>query len=531
LANKKSEKQKQEINTDSGNDINNSYTSVNFAEDFAYRFMNQYSKIIQQMYMQNNGSYLNPIWANTSMKKFHSYTSKPTEEKITTWLQNPQVHEQELRQCSYFLHDAIQQYNRSIAYLSNLLNFDYELICTNAPNLNDKKETIDLYLRQRTKANEWLKVFRVKEQLSNIMIDVLRSGGMCYYLRENDDTNGIYLQPMPEDYTVVNGRTDALGYTYSLNMTFFYQFPEAMSGFAPEFKNYYNEFLDKKTILNQKANPWRLIPYDKSVVFKWDDTRVDMIPPLSGTMMDAIAIQNYKDILRLNMELQNYCLLFLKSPLDKDGKPTISSQEIINYTALMQGLVNPTTSVISAPMEAEMFNFKNASDKNNIVGQGESSYWSSVGVAGSIFGMQNSSAVALKYSIESDFEYCKHMYDQFERFLNWHLKYSVDGKFNFEIKFLRRCSFFLDDYRKTDMSYSQSTGDISRLMSSYSYEPYQHENKLKENHLLRLYDLIRPMQSPNTMSGKDNVGRDEKSDTELTESGVATRDGGYNEGK
>lgn len=512
------------------NFTNSPYESVHFAEDFAYRFMNQYSKIIQQMYMQNGNQYLNPIWANTSMKKFNSYTSRPTEENIVKWLSNPREHEQQLRQCSYFLYDAEQHYNRTISYLSGLLNLDYELICDETPDLDSKQEYIDLYIRQKQKANEWLRLFRLKEQFSNIMLDVCRNGGSCYYLRKNDDNGGIYLQKMPEDYVYVNGRTDELGYTYSMNMSFFYQFPEAMGGFAPEFKNWYQDFLNKQEMLNQKANPWRLMPYETSVVFKWDDTRADMIPPLSGAMADAIAIQQYKDIIRLNIELQNYCLLYLKAPLDKDGKPTISSQEIVNYVALTQGLVNPTTSVISAPMDAEMFNFKNASDKNSIIGQGEASYWGTAGVAGGMFGMENKSAVAMKYSIQSDYFFCEHMYNQFERFINFHLKNSVSGKFNFKIKFLRRCSYFLQDERKSDLGACQVGMQPERLLASYGYEPYQVENMLKDSVISKTRDLMMPLLSSYTMSSKDK-GRPSKNDSDLNDSGSITRDGGYNENK
>lgn len=305
--------------------------SPNFAEDFAYRFMNQYGRILDRLNREGGNNYFNPLYANSAMKRWNSQDGKPTEQNISKWLRNPRANEQSLRACSNFLFDSIQHYNRSISYMANLLNFDYELIPLNPPTIDSDIKTIDLYQRQKQKAMDWLRQFRVKEQFSNIMLDVVRSGGKCYYLRENDENTSIYLQSMPEDYVVINGRTDVLGYTYSLNQSFFYTYPEAMEGFAPEFYLWYQEFLNRKNLLNDKANPWRIMPYDKSVVFKWDDTRVDMIPPLSGTMLDAITISDYKDIIRLNIELQNYCLLYLETPLDKStGKPVMSAQEVTN---------------------------------------------------------------------------------------------------------------------------------------------------------------------------------------------------------
>lgn len=503
------------------------YVTASFAEDFAYRFVNQYNRILAQI-QSNGNTYLNPIWANTSMKKFNSYTVKPTEENVTRWLNNPREHEKELRECSYFLFDAIQHYNRSLSYLANILSFNYELIPLNPPSLTDDLKIIKLYQKQRQRTNDWLRYFRIKEQCMNIMTDVVRSGGACYYVRDNNENDGIYLQKMPEDYTVVNGRTDVLGYTYSMNMSFFYQFPEAMEGFAPEFTDYYKLFLSKKEILNEKANPWRLMPYEKGIVFKWDDSRTDMIPPLSGTMRDAISIDNYKEIMRLNMELQNYTLLYLQAPTDKDGKPTVDAPQIANYIALTQSLVNPTTSVISTPMKMDHVDFKNASEKDDIVGTGEQQYWSSAGIAGGIFGSNNSSSVGLKYSIQSDYEYTRHMYDQFERFINYKLS-KIDGKFNFKIKFLRYCPFFQDDERKNTLSACQSGLPPERLFATYGYEPYEVEGVLKNSIINETRDMMMPLLSSFTQS--NDKGRQEKSSSEIDDAGVVTRDGEYNENK
>lgn len=499
--------------------------SINFAQDFAERFMDSYVKFVQK---SSGANFYNPLYSNNAMKRFNTLPTRPTEANIIAWLNNPRYFEKQLMACSDFLYWSVMQYQRSVVHFASLLNFSYELIPLNPPSLNSSKKVVDLYLKQRAKNNEWLRKFRVKEQCPNVMIDVMRSGGKFYYLRESEEGNS--LMTLPDDFMTIDGKTD-YGFTTALNMTFFKQFPNAMSGFAPEFAEWYKIFLDSKSEQNINANPYRPLPYDKAVVFKFDDNRPEIVPPLSGTFKDGIQIQDYKDLLKLSAELQTYQIMYLKAPLDESGKPTMSSQEIINYVSLAQTLVPPGTGVISTPMDMENAKFTNAQNMNNIVGTSEQQFWSSVGIAGGIYGMDTKSAIALKLSVQADYNYIKHMYNQFERFINLQLS-KIVGKYNFEIHFLRRSEFFLEDDKKSALSFAQSGGQPERLLASYDYEPYEMDNVLIDSLLNKTRSMMIPLQSSFTTSGKvsnDKGGAPKKSDSELGQSGADTRGGGYNE--
>lgn len=511
--------------TNNINNIGSNIPSVSFAEDFSNRFMNQYTKFLSNY---ANSNFYNPIYANSALKRFNTNSLRPTEDKLIKWFNNPRYHEQEIRGCGDFLFNAVMQYNRSAAHFASIMNFDYELIPLNPPTLDADKKTIDLYKKQKLKNCEWLRKFRIKEQFQSVMFDVMRDGGNCYYLRESEDA--MTLQPMPQDYVYINGRTD-YSYTFSLNMSFFLQFPESTNGFAPEFYEWYQEFLNKKELLNEKANPYRMMPVEKSVVFKWDNTRPEMIPPLASSFKDAINIQDYKDLLKLNAELQTYQIMYLQAPLDKDGKPTVSAQEIINYVSIAQSLAPPGTGVISTPMELNNIKFNNSQNMNNITGTGEQSYWSSVGVAGGIFGSDTKSAVALKQSVQADYNYVKHMYDFFEKWINFQLS-MIDGKFNFKIRFLRRNEFFIEDDKKSALTFVQSGGSPSRLLSAYGYEPFEHESILIDSHISEVYNLMRPLKTSYTLSNNQG-GRPtaEESGKEVSDSNSQTREGSYNDGK
>jgi len=514
------------------NNPNPSPLSANFAEEFATKFMDSYVKFIKQTSNSNSNntnSFYNPLYANNAMKRMNSLPTRPTEANIIGWLNNPRYFEKQLMACSDFLYWSVMQYQRSVAHFASLLNFAYEIIPLNPPTLNSNQKTIDLYIKQRAKNNEWLRKFRIKEQCSNVMSDVMRSGGKFYYLRESEEGNS--LMALPDDYMTIDGKTD-YGFTCGLNMTFFKQFPNAMSGFAPEFAEWYKEFLfDNES--NKNSNPYRSLPYDKAIVFKFDDNRPEIVPPLSGTFKDGIQIQDYKDLLKLSAELQTYQIMYLKAPLNDQGVPTMSAQEVINYVALAQTLVPPGTGVISTPMDMENAKFTNAQNMNNIVGTSEQQFWSSVGVAGGIFGMDTKSAIALKLSVQADYNYIKHMYNQFERFINLQLS-KIGGKYNFAIHFLRRCEFFLDDDKQSALSFAQSGGQPERLLASYDYEPFEMDNVLVDSLLNKTRSMMIPLQSSFTTSSSssspnDKGGAPKKSDGQLGESGAETRGGGYNE--
>jgi len=498
--------------------------SANFAEEFATRFMDTYAKFIQKS-SGSNSNFYNPLYANNAMKRMNTLPTRPTEANIISWLNNPRYFEKQLMACSDFLYWSVMQYQRSVAHFASLLNFAYELIPLNPPPLNSNQKIVDLYIKQRAKNNEWLRKFRIKEQCPNVMSDVMRSGGKFYYLRESEEGNS--LMSLPDDYMTIDGKTD-YGFTSALSMNFFKQFPNAMAGFAPEFSEWYKEFLGDNES-NKNANPYRSLPYDKAVVFKFDDNRPEIVPPLSGTFKDGIQIQDYKDLLKLSAELQTYQIMYLKAPLDENGKPTMTAPEVINYVALAQSLVPPGTGVISTPMEMDNAKFTNSQNMNNIVGTSEQQFWSSVGVAGGIFGMDTKSAIALKLSVQADYNYIKHMYSQFERFINLQL-FKIGGKYNFAIHFLRRCEFFLDDDKQSALSLAQSGGQPERLLASYDYEPFEMDNVLVDSLLNKTRSMMIPLQSSFTTSSSDNKGgAPKKSDGQLGEAGSETRGGGYNE--
>lgn len=501
-----------------------------FAEDFAVKYMTQYGKFLENFASNQSALMYNPIYANNAMKRFNTNSPKPTADNVRKWLDNPRSYERQLQATSDWLSSACEFYTRTIYYTANILNFDYELVPVNPPKVDATKEQIDLYKKQKAKNNEWLRRFRVKEQLSNIMLDVVKSGGKYYYLRHSENSD--YLQTMPDDYLYINGRTDTVGYTYSMDMSFFEQFSGSVLGFAPEFYDWYKEFLNPDGKFKRDISPYRRMPIDKSVVFKFDDTRTEIIPPFSGILKNALEIDDYQELLKLKAQLQTFQLLYLEIPKDNNGVPTISAKDSINYVAVAQTQVPTGTGIVSSPMKLEQIKFDNSQNFNNIIGLGASNYYQSSGLTPAIFGDSTKSAVGIEKSIHTDYLMFEHMYNQFERFINYQLSL-ISGKYDFMIKFIRRSNFKIDEDIKNAFSLLDHGGQVGRVLSAMGAEPWQQENLLLDNKFSGLNDLLIVPKTAFTQSSKDNAGAPsaEESGNQISDSNDQTRSDGGNADK
>lgn len=502
-------------------------------ENFASQYVTTYAKVMSSMmeqYGTKNAGYYNPIYANNAMKRFNTKSFRPAMQDVIRWMLNPSQYDKEIKQLSTWLADACEFYTRTIYYVANILNFDYELIPINPPDANASAKEIDLYKKQRKKNNEWLRRFRIKEQLSNVMIDVAKLGGKYYYLRHSDTSD--YLQSMPDEYVYINGRTDTVGFTYAMNMSFFYQFPESVFGFAPEFADWYSNFLTPEGKFDNTMNPYKRMPVDNSVIFKFDDTRPDMRPPFSGVLKNALEIEDYQDLLKLKAQLQTFQLLYLEIPKDANGKPTITATDVAKYVAVSQGQVPTGTGIFSSPMSLEQIKFDNSQNFNNIIGLGASNYYQSSGLTPAIFGESTKSAVGIANSIHTDYLMFESMYNQFERFINYQLSL-ISGKYNFAIRFLRRSNYKIDEDIKNAFSLLDHGGQVGRVLSAQGYEPWQHENALLDNKFMGLNDLLIVPKTAYTQSSKDGAGRPdaETSGNQISDSNDNTRSYGGNDDK
>lgn len=561
------------------------YATPESINKFKQNYIQEYSNAMERYYdyaIKYGDMYKNPIYANTMMKQMNPLSVRPALQDIVKWMDNPSVHEKELRDTSEFLTNAVTQYGRSVSYFANMLYLGYELIPKNTDRYlnvlsqnryndneidyqdknyisekteNEKMDKVTfvklqelkeknpqeyektIYLKCLKKAENWLRSFRLEDNFSNVERDVWRTGGRCYNVRavDNGETfdNGICLQAMPDDYCYIDGRTEKLGFTFSINMAYFLQFPDSIAGFAPEFARWFADFL-YETKEGKSPYPFKGLPPESSVVFKFDDSRPEIVPPLAGSFKDALEIQDFKDLLKLRVELDTYQIIFLEAPLDKDGKPTIDAGMVANYMAAVQLMLPPGVVACGTPFKVADTKLANAQNMNNIVGDGNANYWRNSGISNALFG-ETKSAKGINLGLEKDYLNAEPLYNQFERFINYHLS-QLSGKYKFEIRFIRCPNFpeYISKERDKALQAAQSGASPTTYFATMGMKPYQVTNSLVDANIRGLRDLMIPIMSTNQMSGgfsssggrptNESAGREDNGD-----SADDTRSGGYNE--
>lgn len=495
---------------------NKNFSYNKFVEEFANSTYGTLSKI-------SNNSFFSPFYTNDFIKSINYNPKRANKTDIYNWINDPSKYEKELGSLSQYLQGSIMQYYRSIGHFSTILAFNYDLIPVKRIPLNSTARKKKKYEKTKEKSNDWLKKFRPKEQFRKIMWNVMGLGGGYYYLRESEDY--IDLQQMPQDYSYI-GDVTSIGWSYSFDMTFFNRYSDELKSYAPEFEYWYKEMADE---LNKGGNSAYIpMPVQKGVCFKFEDWNAVMRPPLSGTFKDALEIQDYKDLLKTKIELDTWQIIMQEIPKDKEGKPTIDPALAGAFVALVQAQLPNGVKTCATPLKPEAINFNQSQTQNNIIGTGEENYWSSVGIAGNQYGKSDKSGSALKYSNISDYNFVKHMYNQFEKFVNYQLSL-LDDEFSFAIKF-HGCSFFEEEETDMAIKMAQNGGSKQRMFTSYGYEPWQIENILYDEIDSGLNDLLIPIKTSHTMSSSDG-GSPKKSEKQLSDEGMTTRDGGYNNDK
>lgn len=501
-------------------------------------YMQQFAKAMVTAF---NSPIFNPIWQNEILKSINmTPNSKLDRDKVKELLANPKDNEKALKDLSQFLFGFIMQYKQVVTYLSRILSFDYYLEPTNA----DKEDmTTKAFKKSYKKALDWLEMFDVKNELSRVLLGMVLEDVRFCYVRESE--NGIRLQEMPADFCLIHNRND-LGFQYAFNMLYFLRPGINIDDYAPEFKEYYNQFLNVKqngyknapdnVKIEQKQGRyyyWQYLDPTKAFVFKLDDEHAGINPPLSGLFLDAIEIVNYKELLKTKVNLDITKLIINKIPLHKDGTTktntknnfAIDAEVAGMFTQIMQSVVPQGYKIMTSPLETEAIDFAQAENKNSIVGLGNQEFWDSSGLTAPLFGERNLTGTSLQASIKVDEMFVKNAYGQFERFVNFQLKQAT-GRYRFRIHF-EGTEFDRSERFERAIKAAQYGAPVTYVASSMGKTQQEFINLIDFEESLQIKERMTPLLSSHTMSN-DQGGRPEKKDGELSVDGERQKEDGTN---
>jgi hypothetical protein len=505
-------------NKDTPNVIKNA-PPVDNSEDYALQF----AKALSNSYQ--SGSLFSPLWQNELLKSLNMSPTTFDRKKIEEMIKNPKANEDALKDLSQYLFNVVMQFNRLVNYYSTIPTFDSFLVATNADE-EDMKSTA--FKKSRRKAVDIVEKLSPKSTFPNILKGVILEDAKFFYVREFGDS--VALQEMPAKYCKIINKTE-YGYQYAFNMYYFLQSGVNINDFAPEFSEYYSEFVNVDKNKKDRYFYWQPLDPIKAPVFKFDETRAGLTPPLMGLFLDSAEIEHYKGLLKTKTELETWKIIVGQIPMKSDTKgasvannfaidPNVAGQ----YTAILQAGVPNGVKVATTPFELKTVDFNQSQTQNNIVGFSQDNFYQAAGSTPILFGSGTVNASGLQASIKVDEGYVLHMYRQFERFINSYLK-SKTGKYRHKVVFPDITVFNWNEKLEAYLKAAQFGYSKTLVSVAMGINPEDMQNLLAyENSIDLVEKYLVPLSSSHVQNGNKDGGRPKVSDSNISDDGAKTRD-------
>lgn len=483
--------------------------------------------------METTQAYYSPFMGQNYMQMVNISPLVPTQADLSEWLKYPEKHDKQLRDVSQYLDNSIMQYKRAKDHFSKLLTMRYDMRAINKPKSGDTATWKSGYER----CLNFLRIFNAPNQFTNVLDKTLSEGGIFTYLRKRNNKNNIediddmLLIEIPSDYCYITGKS-RWGFTYAINLVWFdriigveYVVPEIYEYYKLFVKMRENKNIPKNLLHNYQFFP---VPVENGFVFTFNPLRAQITPPFQGIFKDALAILDYKALLRQKTTMDTWKLIAQTIPKNSDGEPIMDAKVAAKVTQAIQQSMPTGAITFSTPFEITELNMQNAQSQNNIIGLGEQMFWRSIGVNGTIMDLGEKSAASLKFGLINDVGFVEHIYKQFEDFINLQL-YLQSKIYQFRVSFYGNRYTEDEDVKRQAEMVRTANMPVGKLFGLLGYQPFEVDAVLEQEEILGWKDKMKPMTSAFNTKGftgdesKDQGGQ-KKNEAELTQGGAEQRD-------
>lgn len=479
----------------------------------------------------------NPIIMNQVLKNLNQSPTAQSRDKLLDMVHNPKQNEQALRRFCQYLYNVQTPFKRLIHYYADMLTYDLSVYPINA---TEKEMKTDAFKKEYESIWQWLGNFNFKKEFTNINTGMLIEDAKFMYLRSDGDR--VTFQEMPVDYCLIDSKFE-YGWMYSFDLNYFNQQGVDINAFAPDFKQYYEDY--RKLVQDKKYSPnirpelrngrwcyWQQINPKESWVFKFHSIFAALIPPLLGLFVDANEIDNFKNLQSNKTTLDLFKLLIGIIPVNK-AKDTsmaddlaISAEMAGQFNRLINDLMPEGIKFGTVPFsDVKQFDFAdNTANKTDIVGEALSNFYKTSGSDQALFNANKPNATTLKMSTANDVAFASVVYKEFESFMDYQFN-KLTSKFKFKAKFTGTI-FDQEERHAKAMAFLQYGILTPELPASMGLTEKEMRDGMALMKTMGYEKLITPIQSANTMSkdGAKPNGRPEKKVEDLTDSGSKTRD-------
>lgn len=496
-------------------------------------------KFANAVYSKAQVGVYTPDLLNRRMSDITLNSSVADEGKVAAALDNPKESQDELIGYSEYFELTNSMYKRALRYLGTLLAFDLSYEPINVKDLSDMET--EAYKRDVRIVGDFLRRFKYREEFSKIMQQCIRTETVYTFFR-NEDPMRLVFQEMPRKYCKIT-RKDPYGLVYDFNMLWFVQ-PSVDINLYPEvFKDYYALTLGGKMppqYLPSAQDPGSWAYYaqtsheDGAWAFKFSPEMAASIPFLAASFPDVVLQPTIRQLQKNQYIIAASKLLVGEIPFLKDLKGTVQTDQLAlrpdtlgKFLSLFKQGASDLLKVGALPMqEIEEIEFKG---DNTVFESYNRNLAGSTGLNSSfLYSSDKKNAVEARLAMNVDENIVRHMYAQFEDFLEFNInRLTKKYKFAFKFEGFNVYTDRTERYGNTIKMAQMGFVDINRVAHIFGTDAFGLEKRLMMSKSSNLLDLLTILPNANTAFGE--AGRPTKDDGELSDAGVQTRETEGNE--
>lgn len=474
----------------------------------------------------------NPFVQNTRLKQIKSMAQRYDRESIEKMLTDPSNNELSLRKASHYFYNTISPIMKTANMYADILTYR---TYANVRELVDEKKIKEEYAI----VNEFIKKHQPHRVYREITLQCIIEGKRFYYLRQNSEGITTY-QPLPSDYCQIVGKFEG-GWQIAFNMMYFQKAGVSVDQFAPEFRDYLEEFYtyydtDKKKMINPQSPSdvnmyyenrnwyfWKTLPINKGICFGVDNSEPDVTPTLSQMFLDANELVSYKMLEQELLSIPLRQIMTATVPLQKDNRggnysndTSITPELIQLYQEIIQSILPPTVDFISAPLENfSIHTFDSVANRDSIVGNAIANFYSQGGISGLVTTTDKPNVAMVKTSQIVESRFIDKVYSQYQYIMNEIVRsMKLKNKFDIIIEGNR----FADADDLLEIGKDLASGHtyiLPKFLSFKQLDVTSAKSTAQAIDKLGIYDMLKPTMSAFQMSQKGDVGAPKKDGEDL----------------
>lgn len=441
-------------------------------------------------------------------------------EDIIRYLSNPYLFSKELRRVLRYIYGASPHFRRLIQYFASLTDFAYVVAPYRTDPLKANKATVS---RNYRRVLNTLSIMNIKTTFRKIVTVCLREDVFFGTMRVSADS--IIIQQLPPDYCAIDTvENNVCNVTF--NFSYFDTHKNDLDFFPEEFRIKYEAYSKLKDKYNHR---WIELDAPTSFAIKCTNDILEYpIPPFAGLVPDILNLDIYKDMKLDKTALENYAMVFMKLPMDKDGNWAIEYGRAKEFWQNLDSVLPEEVGSVLTPMDLEKISFEGSEPEVDTIAEAEENLFTAAGVSSLLFNNPRASAAALALSIKADQAITYGIVKSIEDAINRYIQYQNYGKY-FKVNFLDVSTF---NRKEVGDDYIKAIGFGLPFITAYcasqgiGQDEFDSLNFL-ENEVLKLKEVLKPLQNAATLSSQttpNDPGRPEKEGTELTDSGEQSRE-------